>query len=265
MRLGWGACVGRRYGGLCEVRRSQACALDCLRQHTPREVRLPDTKHYYIGRTTDCWLRVQLERGPVESVPYGLRVRRIGVQAGREHFEILEGVHKGRRASVVHREGHSYLTNQLAHRAGALLRFDRKAQTLHIGGRGPYNAFSGGGHAGYTQVAVGTHLLAIPSHPASQTRAAYSTWTRYHNVWFRIGTSLAGSRFLHPGAISDGCVTVRQFVYDPEAGAPPAGFSDLADGAKTAPGLLGLPLACETRPHHWMGRRGRSAHALPSQ
>ena len=56
-----------------------------------------------------------------------------------------------------------------------------------------------------------------------------------------------GSRFLHPGAISDGCVTVRQFVYDPASGnPPPAGFGDLVQGAK--PGLIGLPLPAKRAP-----------------
>jgi hypothetical protein len=48
---------------------------------------------------------------------------------------------------------------------------------------------------------------------------------------------------LHAGAISEGCVTVRQFLYDPAAGrAPPAGFADLAQLAIDKPGLIGLPL-----------------------
>ena len=37
-------------------------------------------------------------------------------------------------------------------------------------------------------------------------------------------------------------VKLRQFVYDPASGtAPLKGFSDLVDGAKNEPGLLGLP------------------------
>jgi len=97
-------------------------------------------------------------------------------------------------------------------------------------------------------VPPGSHLLAIPAYPSAQTRPAYSTWTKYHNLWFRIGTSLTGSRFLHPGAISDGCVTVRQFVYDPASNSPPPEFSDLVRGASTAPGLLGLPLPAQRAP-----------------
>jgi len=196
----------------------------------------------YIGRTSDCWLRVKLDAGDIVSVPYGLKVNETGVVSGREHFEILEGVYKGKSASVTSRPGQSYL-GQLTHGPGATLRFDRAKQTLSFGSLGTFNAFSGGGHRGFTPVAAGKHLLAIPAYPSAQTRAAYGTWTKYHNLWFRIGTDVAGSRFLHPGAISDGCVTVRQFIYDPATGKPPpTGFSDLVGGAKSEPGLLGLPL-----------------------
>jgi hypothetical protein len=203
----------------------------------------------FIARTNDCWLRVQLEGGPIGSVPYGLKVTQPEIRAGREYFEILEGVNKSRQASIANRPGQSYLTDRLAHGPAAIVRLNRQTQTLHVGSRGPFNAFSGGGHAGYPPVPAGSHLLAIPAYPSAQTRSAYSTWTKYHNLWFRIGTSLSGSRFLHPGAISDGCVTVRQFVYDPASGsAPPPGFGDLVRGASTAPGLLGLPLPATRAP-----------------
>lgn len=197
----------------------------------------------YIGRTSDLWLRVQPDGGPIVSVPYGLKVDHLETVAGRDRFEILEGVNKGVVASVTARPGQSYLTASVVHKPGAVVTFDRRSQSLTFAGRAPVNAFSGGGHAGYTPVSAGTYELAIPAYPSAQTRPAYSRWTKYHNLWFRIGTDTTGSRFLHPGAISDGCVTVRQFVYDPASGtSPPAGFDDLVDGARRAPGLIGLPL-----------------------
>jgi hypothetical protein len=58
----------------------------------------------------------------------------------------------------------------------------------------------------------------------------------------RIGVSLAGSRYLQPGTISEGCVTVRQFLYDPALAAPPGSFADFAGLAASALGLIGLPL-----------------------
>lgn len=197
----------------------------------------------YVGRTSDLWLRVQPEGEPIVSVPYGLKVDFIETKEGRDRFKILEGVNKGKTASVTARPGQSYLATSIVHRPPALVTFDRKSQSLTFAGRAAVNAFSGGGHRGYTPVAAGTYELAIPAYPSAQTRPAYSRWTKYHNLWFRIGTDTTGSRFLHPGAISDGCVTVRQFVYDPASGTPPPpGFADLAAGARSEPGLIGLPL-----------------------
>jgi hypothetical protein len=202
---------------------------------------------HYISRTNDCWLRVKLTDGSIASLPYGLKVKRLEVKDGREHFEILEGVNKGKKASVQLRIGGSYLTTKLSHSRAATVQFDRKNQTLSFQGRGSYNAFSGGGHAGYTQIAPGSYELAIPAYPSAQTRAAYHIYTSYHNSWFRIGTSTTGSRFLHAGMISEGCVTVRQFIYDPNGHvAPPPGFADLPQLAKTAPGLLGLPFPAKS-------------------
>ncbi|WP_338846086.1 hypothetical protein V8J88_20335 [Massilia sp. W12] len=197
----------------------------------------------YIAKTPDYWLRVKLESNEIISVPYGLKLERLEIKAGREYFKILEGVYKGKKASVSMPPGGSYLTDKIKHQSGILLKFDRKSQSLHVGGAGPFNAFSGGGHSGYTPVSAGTYLLAIPAYPSAQTRAAYNHWCTYHNLWFRIGIETTGSRFLHAGIISDGCVTVRQFIYDPKKKEkPPAGFEDLVQGAQTAPGLLGLPL-----------------------
>jgi len=101
---------------------------------------------------------------------------------------------------------------------------------------------------GFTQITPGTYDLAIPAYPSARTRAAYGRWCRYHNLWFRIGTATTGSRFLHAGAISEGCVTVRQFLYDPALGKPPDGFKDMENLAKTAPGLIGLPLPTDRAP-----------------
>lgn len=53
-----------------------------------------------------------------------------------------------------------------------------------------------------------------------------------------------GSRFLHAGEISDGCVTLRQFVYDGALGSTvPKRFEDLPRAAgDDNRGLIGLPL-----------------------
>lgn len=206
----------------------------------------------YIAKNNDYWLNVQLQGGPVVAVPYGLKIDRTGQAInpttkkpdGREHFKILEGVNKGKLASIsaTGPAAEKYFDATIRHGGGVTVTFDRAKQSLMFAGRGPANAFSGGGHMGFTAVSTGSYSLAIPAFPSKQTRSAYNTWCKHHNLWFRIGVSLSGSRFLHPGAISEGCVTVRQFLYDPALGTPPGGFADLAGLATSAPGLIGLPL-----------------------
>ena len=44
-------------------------------------------------------------------------------------------------------------------------------------------------------------------------------------------------------------MTVRQFIYDPASRTPPpSGFGDLVQGAKSEPGLIGLPLPAKRAP-----------------
>lgn len=184
------------------------------------------------------------ETGANITLPYGLMVKLTDSSGGRDSFQILEGVHKGKKASVKKKAaGDSYLTASISHDTAGSVRFSLSKQELYFGAQGPYNAFSGGGSAGFTPVPEGSYPLAIPAFPTAQTRTQYSTWTKYHRMWFRIGTNLSGSRFLHPGEISEGCVTVRQFIFDPAAGpATPSGFSDLPGLATSAPGLIGVPM-----------------------
>ena len=204
---------------------------------------------YYISQTSDGWLKVKLVSGEIISLPYGLKVKRSELTGGREYFEILEGVNKGKVASVQSLPGNSYLTVQLKHLPPAKVTLDLNQQTLHVAGLGPCNAFSGGGHRGFTRIDPGSYLLAIPAYPSGQTRVAYNHWTKFHNTWFRIGIATTGSRFLPAGVISEGCVTVRQFIYNPkDGGSPPPGFPDLVELAKTDPGLLGLPLPLKPAP-----------------
>ena len=62
----------------------------------------------YIAKNNDYWLNVQLQGGPVVAVPHGLKINRTGQAInpatkkpdGREHFKILEGVSKGKLASI---------------------------------------------------------------------------------------------------------------------------------------------------------------------
>ena len=205
----------------------------------------------YVPRDLDNgWLLVRGDGGKTFSLPYGVKLRLLDVAGGYENFEVLEGIHKGARAKVRSKsKSESFLLKNVMHRPGASVRFNLSEQAIWFGGRGPYNAFSGGGHRGFTPVAPGTYALALPAFPTSATRTAYERWTRFHRSWFRIGLDVSKDRFLHPGEISDGCVTVRQFLFDPATRDPvPPGFSDLPAGAGSEPGLLGLPLPPRRHP-----------------
>jgi len=191
-----------------------------------------------VGR--DAWLRVRLDTGGEISLPQYLKVCLVKTQGDRDFFEILEGPYKGRTGSVSRKSpADSYLLKGTPHQSAGTVRFDRTQQALWYGNKGPLNAFTGE-FAGFTQVPTGVYNLQIPDAPHSATREGYYAFTSYHKTWFRIGLSLAGSRFLHVGEILEGCVTVRAFIYN-SSQTPPTGFSDLADLAKKYPGALGLP------------------------
>lgn len=219
---------------------------------------MTDIRYVAAFPESDNWLGVKLDNGDKISLPYGLKLAYHGAADGRERFTILEGVHKGKAASVVKKSAtSSYLTEGLHHLPGGLIRFDSKSQRLTFDNKGPYNAFSGAGPGveggvavTYTPVPPGSYPLAIPAYPSAQTRPQYSQWTRMHKTWFRIGLSTHGSRFLHAGEISDGCVTVRQFLYDGEPSThTPAGFRDLENNPNGPQhGLIGLPLPAHPAP-----------------
>jgi hypothetical protein len=211
----------------------------------------------------DNWLLVQLDTGARQSLPYGLKVRVQREQPGRTYFVILEGVHKGKNASV---SKGPYLTTHVAHQPPGQIRFDRAKQQLWYGTSGPFSAFSGAfGH--FTQVSPGSYDLQIPDAPHSATRAAYYRYTNYHKTWFRIGLSLAGSRYLHVGEISEGCVTVRAFAPDVHA-AHAAHAAGIRGPAEPRSGLAGSDRNAVSPAHgadREVGQPLRVSHPAPRQ
>jgi hypothetical protein len=203
----------------------------------------------YVSKAgRDGWLTVRLESGGEISLPQFLKVGVYDEKGGREYFEILEGAYKGRKASVKRKTAsESYLITGITQLPGGSVRFDRAKQALWYGGKGPYSAFSGAftyQGASFTQVPPGSYPLQVPDAPHSATRPAYYSYADYHKTWFRLGLSLTGSRFLHVGEISEGCVTVRAFVFDPAKPAVP-GFEDLP---KLPAGAIGRPYPAATIP-----------------
>lgn len=200
----------------------------------------------YVSKTSDGWITVIAGGGNRIPLPYGLKVRLIDSKGGVDSIEILEGANKGVTA-ISHQKpgGRSHFEAGIAHRPGAKILFDLKTQSLRFNNHGPYNAFSGA-YGTHTPISPGTYQLAIPAYPSNKTRTQYGQWTPFHKSWFRIGASTS-DRFLHCGEISEGCVTVRQFLFDPAAPLKP-GFQDLPSLLQKYPGFIGFPMPTRSAP-----------------
>jgi len=113
------------------------------------------------------------------------------------------------------------------------VQFSVADQSITYNGKGPFSAFSGAWSNGvreFTPIPAGHYEINMPDSPHDKTRSGYYRYTKYHKTWFRIGNF--ADRYLHVGVISEGCVTVRPFLYDPVAdstttGPFPPDFSDL--------------------------------------
>ena len=151
-----------------------------------------------IRGTSDGWLLVRFSDGSTVSLPSHLKVNHTGTSGGRDQFTILEGIHNGKTASVAQPSGGgSYLDAGATWSGGASATFDKSAGTLRVGST-RYSATTDSRNP----IADGTHEIQIPDHPHGGGSGYHSLGT----VWFRLGTS--GDRYLHPGRVSAGCVTV---------------------------------------------------------
>lgn len=153
---------------------------------------------------SDGWLNVKREGSDtVIALPEYLRVEHRASQNGRDHFSPLEGIEKGRLLSV--RSGH--LRSGLpGYHAAAMLTFHVRKERLSYAGlevkaiTHPRNP-----------IAEGTHPVQIPDFPHA-AGGGYSSVSQYAKSWFYLGHGHAmpgnNDRYLHPGSISAGCITV---------------------------------------------------------
>lgn len=163
--------------------------------------------HVVGGRSG--WLRTKLEPSGIEvSLPEYLKIDITKSKEGREYFTILEGVHKGKKASVkLSADGSSNLGTMAMYRGAAKLVFNIAKGEVTYGG---------GGVKAITSLDMpipkGTHPIQIPDYPHRIGRTYLST-TPYTLSWFYLGVGNAvygsNDNYLHTGNLSLGCVTVN--------------------------------------------------------
>ena len=155
----------------------------------------------YIRRTNDGWMTVIMD-GKREPVPEYLKVDLIENKGGRDHFTILEGVYKGKAASLA--QGN--LRSGSVHTNAVHLTFDlRKAELSYNSVK--IHAFTDNANP----IKKGEHPIQIPDFPHEGGKY-YLDKSAYALNWFYLGVGHAvkgkNDRYLHPGAGSAGCITV---------------------------------------------------------
>ncbi|MBL0700396.1 MAG: hypothetical protein JJV92_05895, partial [Desulfosarcina sp.] len=98
-----------------------------------------------------------------------------------------------------------WLQSGIADDRAATVKFNITTGKLWYGNLGPINTKT----MTENPVPVGKHNLEIP-YEVHSLGIGYQALSKYAKTWFRIGHS--GDRFLHPGRISAGCVTVTDIA-----------------------------------------------------
>ncbi|MCR5884017.1 hypothetical protein LRS03_14615 [Rhizobacter sp. J219] len=158
----------------------------------------------YVVGGMDGWLKVKREpSGVVVALPEFTKVDVTSSQNGRDHFIVQEGVERGNPFSVI--AGHLKAGNP-GYRAPANLEFSLSRGLL---------TFLGGQVKAVTHtrnpIPAGLHPVQIPDFPHSLGEG-YMAQSRYAKTWFYLGQGHAvrgnNDRYLHPGSVSAGCITV---------------------------------------------------------
>ena len=158
----------------------------------------------YTSAGTDGWLNVRREpSGIIIALPEHIATEMESSSNGRDHFIVKEGVERGNRFSV--KTGYLRI-QQPSYGPAANIQFSLSRKILTYPG-GRTRAFTDGNNP----IKSGTHPIQIPDfpHPSDQR---YLSQTIYAKNWFYLGrgTAIPGKndRYLHPGTISEGCITV---------------------------------------------------------
>lgn len=160
-------------------------------------------KSYLVGGR-DGWINVKREpEGSIVALCGYTCVDVESTRDGRNFFKPTEGVERGKSFSV---KSGNLRTGNPGYRPSADLRFVMSEQIL---------AWPWGSCKAFTlpvnPIDLGTHPIQLPDfpHPLGE---AYIGVSQYAKNWFYLGHGHAirgnNDRYLHPGSVSGGCVTV---------------------------------------------------------
>ena len=164
---------------------------------------------HIVGDNTG-WLIVKLEpSGDRIALPEYLKVELTKTENARDYITILEGVHRGKNASVKA----SNLGSMATYKGAAKLVFDIAKEELNYGGSQTLKAITDPSNP----IPKGIHNIQIPDFPHPSGRS-YLSQTVHALSWFYmgVGNAIAGKndRYLHTGSVSAGCVTVSPSDWD---------------------------------------------------
>lgn len=163
----------------------------------------------YVSTDKTGWLRVKLDSGGlVVALPQYIKVKFIERRSGRDYFTIEEGVYKGKRASVSQKSGNqSWLGKPLPTYKGPANLVFKKSEGKLVTPIGNLAATMDTSNP----IPNGRHPIQLPDFPHDLGRSYVSRASKAM-TWFYLGTGNAipgrNDRYLHPGRISAGCVTV---------------------------------------------------------
>ncbi len=154
----------------------------------------------------DGWLNIRVEpRGDIVAVPQHLRVEVSETKGGRDFFTVLEGVHKGKRCSLT---AGNLTPGALPMSKAARVVLTLSTNTLTCG-----TLSIGATMDPSNPIPLGEHPIQLPDFPHDKGKK-YMDESVFAKNWFYLGKGLAipgftgSDRYLHPGIVSAGCVTI---------------------------------------------------------
>jgi hypothetical protein len=158
---------------------------------------------YVTGSDRHGWLDVRIEGiAEITSLPYGLKVETLGIEAGREKFRVLEGIRKGKNGSVRLTAAGGSQFGSVTQRGAASISFNLSREKITFNGR-TIDAITDPSNP----VSPGTWKLQIPDEKHTAYGNGYLSRSQYATTWFRL-IGDGRDRYLHPGRVSAGCTTV---------------------------------------------------------